>query len=203
MDFITAHGLDIFTTILGLVYIWLEYRASILLWIVGIIMPALDIWLYASHGLYGDAGMAGYYTVAAIYGYAIWKFGKKHGQKKDELLPITHMRKQLLIPAGIFFLVSWAAIYWILKEYTDSNVPVLDAFTNAMSFVGLWALARKYVEQWLFWIFVDAISFYLYIYKGIPFKALLYGLYVCIAIAGYLKWKKAAINTITDTNADS
>ena len=113
------------------------------------------------------------------------------------------MRKQLLIPTGIFFLVSWAAIYWILKEYTDSNVPVLDAFTNAMSFVGLWALARKYVEQWLFWIFVDAISFYLYIYKGIPFKALLYGLYVCIAIAGYLKWKKAAINTITDTNADS
>ena len=122
MDFITAHGLDIFTTILGLVYIWLEYRASILLWIVGIIMPALDIWLYASHGLYGDAGMAGYYTVAAIYGYAIWKFGKKHGQKKDEVLPITHMRKQLLIPTGIFFLVSWAAIYWILKEYTDSNL---------------------------------------------------------------------------------
>ena len=104
MDFITAHGLDIFTTILGLVYIWLEYRANILLWIVGIIMPALDIWLYASHGLYGDAGMAGYYTIAAIYGYAIWKFGKKHGQKKDEVLPITHMRKKLFIPAGYFLL---------------------------------------------------------------------------------------------------
>lgn len=194
MDFILAHGLDIFTTILGLVYIWLEYRASILLWIVGIIMPALDIWLYASHGLYGDSGMAAYYTIAAIYGYAIWKFGKKNGQRKGEVLPITHMRKKLLIPATIFFFAAWAITYWILKSYTDSNVPVLDSFTNAMSFVGLWALARKYVEQWLFWIFVDAISCYLYIYKGLPFKALLYGLYVCIAIAGYYKWRKSAIN---------
>ena len=183
MDFIIAHGLDIFTTILGLVYIWLEYRANILLWIVGIIMPALDIWLYASHGLYGDSGMAVYYTIAAIYGYAIWKFGKKRGQKKNEVLPITHMKKKLYIPATFFFFAAWAIIYLILKNYTDSNVPVLDAFTNAMSFVGLWALARKYVEQWLFWIFVDAISCYLYIYKGLPFKALLYGLYVCIAIA--------------------
>lgn len=194
MDFILAHGLDIFTTILGLVYIWLEYRASILLWIVGIIMPALDIWLYASHGLYGDSGMAAYYTIAAIYGYVIWKFGKKYGQRKGEVLPITHMRKKLYIPATIFFFIAWGIIYWILKYYTDSNVPVLDSFTNAMSFVGLWALARKYVEQWLFWIFVDAISCYLYIYKGLPFKALLYGLYVCIAIAGYYKWRKSAID---------
>ena len=76
MDFITSHGLDIFTTVLGLVYILLEYRASIWLWVVGIIMPALDIWLYWSHGLYGDAGMAVYYTLAAVYGYAVWKWGK-------------------------------------------------------------------------------------------------------------------------------
>ncbi len=57
MDYIASHGLDIFTTVLGLVYILLEYRASIWLWLVGIIMPALDVWLYWSHGLYGDAGM--------------------------------------------------------------------------------------------------------------------------------------------------
>ncbi|MFW5566574.1 MAG: nicotinamide mononucleotide transporter, partial [Prevotella sp.] len=60
--------LDIITTVLGLIYIWLEYRASIMLWLVGIVMPALDIVLYWSHGLYGDAAMAVYYTVAAIYG---------------------------------------------------------------------------------------------------------------------------------------
>ena len=182
--------LDIITTVLGLVYILLEYRASILLWIVGIIMPALDIWLYWSHGLYGDAGMAVYYTIAALYGYLVWKFGKKHGQKSNEELRITSMRKSLYLPSLIFFLIAWGVTYYILSTFTNSTVPVLDAFTNALSFVGLWALARKYIEQWFFWIVVDAISCYLYIEKGIPFKASLYGLYVIIAIAGYFKWKK-------------
>ena len=63
--------LDIITTVLGLIYIWLEYRASIMLWLVGIVMPALDIILYWTHGLYGDAAMAVYYTVAAIYGWIV------------------------------------------------------------------------------------------------------------------------------------
>ena len=183
-------ALDIITTVLGLVYILLEYRASILLWIVGIIMPALDIWLYWTHGLYGDAGMAVYYTIAALYGYLVWKFGKKHGQKSNEELRITSMRKSLYLPSLIFFLIAWGVTYYILSTFTNSTVPVLDAFTNALSFVGLWALARKYIEQWFFWIVVDAISCYLYIGKGIPFKASLYGLYVLIAIAGYFKWKK-------------
>ncbi len=81
MNFFAEHWLDIVTTVLGLVYIALEYRASIALWIVGIIMPALDIYLYYSHGLYGDAGMAVYYTAAAVYGYIVWKFGKKGRQQ--------------------------------------------------------------------------------------------------------------------------
>lgn len=188
MDFITSHGLDIFTTVLGLVYILLEYRASIWLWAVGIVMPALDIWLYWSHGLYGDAGMAVYYTLAAIYGYAVWKWGKKSGTTEE--LPITHMRKRLYLPTILFFLTAWGITYYILVTFTNSTVPLLDSFTNALSFVGLWALARKYIEQWFFWIIVDGVCCYLYVVKGIPFKALLYGLYVAIAIAGYIKWKK-------------
>ncbi|MCI7360120.1 MAG: nicotinamide riboside transporter PnuC [Prevotella sp.] len=190
MDFLSEHWLDILTTILGLLYIVLEYRASIALWIIGIIMPALDTWLYWSHGLYGDAGMAVYYTIAAIYGWAVWKFGRKHGQQTIGQMPITHMPSRLYIPSLVFFAVAWAATYYILVTFTDSTVPLLDAFTNALSFVGLWALARKYIEQWFFWIIVDAICCYLYIAKGIPFKAALYGLYVVIAIAGYYKWKK-------------
>lgn len=196
IDFITSHGLDIFTTVLGLVYILLEYRAHILLWLVGIIMPALDVWLYWSHGLYGDAGMAVYYTLAAIYGYAVWKFGKKKGQVSGEDLPISYMRKKLYLPTIIFFIVAWGITYYILSTFTNSTVPILDSFTNAVSFVGLWALARKYIEQWFFWILVDAISCYLYVVKGIPFKAGLYGLYVVIAIAGYFKWKKMMKNQI-------
>jgi len=188
--FIIEHGLDIFTTVLGLLYIWLEYKAHIALWLVGIIMPALDIYLYYSHGLYGDAGMAAYYTVAAIYGYAVWKFGKKKGQGEGEEMPITHMPRRLYLPTMLAFAAIWAATYFVLVTWTNSTVPLQDSFTNALSFIGLWALARKYVEQWLCWIVVDVICTYLYIVKGIPFKAFLYGLYVVIAIMGYFKWQK-------------
>lgn len=211
-EFLSTHWLDIVTTILGLIYLVLEYRASIALWVVGIVMPAMDIYLYWSHGLYGDAGMAVYYTLAAIYGYAVWKFGAKWkrmlkrkasgvaGSDKavdaaggsSEELPITFFPRRLILRTLGFFLLAWAATYYVLVAYTNSTVPLLDAFTNAFSFVGLWALARKYVEQWLFWIAVDVVCCYLYVVKGIPFKAGLYGLYVVIAVMGYRKWKGLA-----------
>lgn len=219
-DFLSTHWLDIVTTILGLIYLILEYRASIALWVVGIVMPAMDIYLYWSHGLYGDAGMAVYYTLAAIYGYAVWKFGakwkamikRKGSDKKEgasavssdkieaasavssssEDLPITFFPRRLILRTLGFFILAWAATYYVLVAYTNSTVPLLDAFTNALSFVGLWALARKYVEQWLFWIAVDVVCCYLYVVKGIPFKAGLYGLYVVIAVMGYWKWKGLA-----------
>ena len=238
-EFFLNHWLDIVTTILGLIYLVLEYRASIALWVVGIVMPAMDIYLYWSHGLYGDAGMAVYYTLAAIYGYAVWKFGAKwkrmlkrkasgaagsdkaleaDGSDKavdvagsdkavdaagsdkavdaaggsSEELPITFFPRHLILRTLGFFLLAWAATYYVLVAYTNSTVPLLDAFTNALSFVGLWALARKYVEQWLFWIAVDVVCCYLYVVKGIPFKAGLYGLYVVIAVLGYIKWNGLA-----------
>ncbi len=188
ISFLAEHGLDIFTTVLGLIYIWLEYRAHVALWVIGIIMPALDIILYWQHGLYGDAGMACYYTLAALYGLYVWKFRKSKNLKQE--LPISHMPRRQYLPATVGFFVAWGVVYYILITWTNSTVPVLDSFTNALSFVGLWALARKYLEQWLFWIVVDVVCCVLYIQKGIPFKAGLYGLYVLIAIAGYYKWKK-------------
>ena len=186
----TLDWLDILTKILGLIYIWLEYRAHIALWVIGIVMPALDVVLYWQHGLYGDAGMACYYTLAAVYGLMVWKFKKT--RTKKEPLPIIHMPVRQYLPVTVFFFVAWGVIYYILIRWTNSTVPVLDSFTNALSFVGLWALARKYVEQWLFWMVVDVVCTILYIQKGIPFKAGLYGLYVIIAFAGYLKWNSLA-----------
>ena len=190
MEFLSSQWLDILTTILGLIYIWLDYRAHIALWVIGVIMPALDIVLYWQHGLYGDAGMACYYTFAALYGFYVWKFVKT--RKKKEPLPIIFMPRRQYLPTIVFFFVAWAAVYYVLVTWTDSTVPLLDSFTNALSFVGLWALARKYVEQWVFWMVVDGVCTFLYIKKGIPFKAMLYGLYVVIAIAGYLKWRSMA-----------
>ena len=183
--------LDILTTILGLLYIWLEYKAHIGLWIVGIIMPALDVYLYYSHGLYGDAGMAVYYTLAALYGYVAWKLGNV---KTKAPLRITHTPLRLYLPILLFFLIAWGLTYYVLVTWTNSTVPVLDAFTNALSFVGLWALSRKYIEQWFFWIVVDVVCCILYVQKGIPFKAGLYGLYVVIAVFGYFKWLRIMKN---------
>ena len=187
--FLATHWLDMVSTVIGLVYILLEYRASIALWFVGIIMPAIDIWLFWSVGLYADFAMAIYYTLAAVYGYLVWAFGRGSGGGE---LPITHMPRRQMLPAAAVFLVAWAVIWWVLAHFTNSDVPVTDSFINALSFIGLWALARKYVEQWLVWIVVDVISCGLYAYKGIPFKGGLYGLYVVIAVMGYLKWRRDA-----------
>lgn len=189
-NFLSEHWLDILSTILGIAYIVLEYRASIALWIVGIVMPAIDTVLFYSHGLYADFGMAIYYTLAAVYGYIVWKFGRKREQRPDEALPITHFKKSLILPSAAAFLLAWAAIYWILVTYTNSDVPITDSFVNALSFIGLWALARKYLEQWLVWIAVDAVCSALYAVKGLPFKAGLYAMYVVIAVAGFYKWRK-------------
>lgn len=182
-------GLDITAMILGLIYIYQEYKASIYLWITGVIMPVVDIFLYYSAGLYADFGMAIYYTLAGIYGYAVWKFGKKHNQTSEEM-PVTHVKQSLLIPSLLLFVIAWGTIYEILIHFTNSDVPILDSFGNALSIIGMWWLARKYIEQWWIWIIVDAELSALYAYKGIPFKATLYAFYVIIAIAGYYKWKK-------------
>lgn len=185
--------LDIVATIAGLIYIWLEYRASIYLWLLGIIMPAIDIFKYFKAGLYADFGMAVYYLLAAVYGFIIWKFFKKKGQTDSEEMPITHFKKKLILPSLLVFFVAWFVIYFVLIRFTNSTVPVTDSFVNALSFIGLWSLARKYVEQWLIWIVVDVICCALYVYKCIPFTAGLYGLYVVIAVFGYYKWKRMMI----------
>ena len=128
-EFLNEHWLDILTTVLGLIYIWLEYRASIALWVLGIIMPALDIWLYWSHGLYGDAGMACYYTLAAVYGYAVWKFGRKKNQTTS-VMPITHTPARLYLPIVVFFFVAWGLTYYVLITWTNSTVPVLEVLLD-------------------------------------------------------------------------
>lgn len=189
MEFMSNNWLDTLGTAIGLIYIYQEYKASIWLWITGIIMPVVYIFVYLDAGLYADFGMQVYYALAAIYGLLVWKFGKKHGQQTDEM-PITHVRQAILLSSIVLFAVAWAGIYLVLIHFTNSTVPVLDSFGNALSIVGLWWLARKYIEQWYLWIVVDAELSALYVYKGIPFTAGLYALYVVIAIAGYFKWKK-------------
>ncbi len=185
-EFLLAHWLDILTTVLGLLYIFLEYRASVWLWLVGFIMQSLGIVLYYQKGLYADCGMEFYYLAMTVYGYWRWVRG---GEEKKSL-PIRHFPKKLVLPWLGLIAVVWLVIYLLLVNFTNSNVPIADSFTTALSIVGIWALAHKYLEQWFIWIAVDIVTCILYFYKDIPFKASLYGVYVIIAIFGYFKWKK-------------
>ena len=191
MDFITAHWLDIVTTILGLAYILLEYRASLWMWLVGFLMQALGIVLYYQKGLYADCCMEFYYLAMTIYGWWNW-IGRKDPSLGggDGERPIRHFPLRLVLVWTFITLADWGAIYLFLVTCTDSRVPLADSFTTALSIVGIWALARKYLEQWLIWIVVDIVTCVLYFYKDIPFKASLYALYVVIAVFGYRKWRR-------------
>ncbi|MBP5498810.1 MAG: nicotinamide mononucleotide transporter [Muribaculaceae bacterium] len=185
--FLSAHWLDMLTTALGLAYIILEYRASIWLWAVGFVMQILGIVLYYQKGLYADCGMEFYYLAMTVYGYFCWIGGRS---KYAPARAITHFPLRLATAWVAITLCLWATIYWLLVSFTDSTVPLADSFTTALSLAGIWALARKYLEQWLIWIAVDVVTCALYFYKDIPFKASLYGLYVLIAVAGYFRWRR-------------
>jgi len=175
--------LQIVGVALGLWYLWLEYRANIWLWLVGLVMPMVNGVLYAMSGLYADMGMNIYYIIAGLYGWIVWS-----NQRPEKKVSIGHTPRSYILPLLGATLAIWGLIWWVLVSFTDSTVPVLDSLTTALSIVATWMLAQKYVEQWLVWLVVDAITVGLYIYKGIPITASLYGLYTLLAWAGYRRW---------------
>lgn len=178
--------LEITGTFVGLLYLWFEYKASIWLWAAGIVMPALSLLVYYRTGLYADFGINIYYLLAGLYGWFMWLRGASG--KRD--LPVVHTPVRQVLPLTLIFVGLFFAIAWILIFFTDSNVPWLDSLTTALSIVAMWMLAYKQAEQWLVWIVVDAVSCGLYLYKGLPFYAVLYGIYTIIAFFGYFKWVK-------------
>ena len=165
----TLRFLDILGFVVGLVYLILEYKASIWLWLASIIMPAIDMVLYFKAGLYADFGMAIYYCLAGVYGYASWKWFKKAETQQRTERPIVRYKKQHILPSLAAMLLLWFGIWWMLTHWTNST-------------------AQKYAEQWLLWLVVDVVCCILYVRKGIPFKAAIYGIYCAVAVLGYRKW---------------
>ena len=184
--------IEILGTAVGIVYLWQEYHASIHLWITSIIMPAIYLYVYYNAGLYADFGINIYYLVIALYGWMAWRYNFSLRDRKSNCkeLTISHIEKRRLPVLAVLFLLLWAGIALILTNFTDSTVPLSDAFTTSLSIVGMYMLARKYVEQWCVWLVVDIASSALYIYKELYFTAVLYAVYAIIAIFGYSKWKQ-------------
>ena len=178
--------LEIAGTLIGLLYLWFEYKASIWLWPVSVIMPAIYIVIYYQVGLYADSAISIYYLLAGIYGWGMWL---RHTPDKGEK-PVSGTPSRLLLPMFVVLLVVFVLIGIILETYTDSTVPWWDSLTTSLSIIAMWMLAHKYVEQWLVWLVVDIVSCGIYIYKDLYFTSFLYGLYTVIAFFGYLKWKQ-------------
>lgn len=182
--------LQIIGVALGLIYLYLEYKANIWLWVVGIIMPIVHGVLYLRSGLYADCSMQVYYILAGLYGLAVWRKGSARQHKGDNVTGITSTPITIWGVIFTLYIVLHAAIYYLLITFTDSNVPFWDAMTTALCIVAYWMLSRKFVEQWLIWLAVDVITVGLYIHKDIPLTASLYAIYCILAVVGYRRWRK-------------
>lgn len=192
--------IEILGFLTGLLYLWWEYNADNRLWFVSMVMPFISMWIYFNKGLYADFGINIYYLVIAVYGYIVWTRKNRRASHAvpaasssedkgaDDELPITHTPGRMIWVCVGMAILLWGALYLGLNYLTDSTVPVADAFTTALSIIGMWMLARKYIEQWLVWIAVDVVSTGLYFYKGIFFYSILYAIYTVIACFGYRKW---------------
>ncbi|RXE71947.1 nicotinamide riboside transporter PnuC [Muribaculaceae bacterium Isolate-002 (NCI)] len=178
------HAIEIIGLVLGLFYLYFEYHASIWVWLFSLLMPMVSMIVYFDAGLYADFSINIYYLLASAYGLARWR-----GNKRRKGATISHIPPAFALVSIAAMLVIWLGIYLVLHSFTNSNVPVMDSLTTALSIVGTWMLARKYIEQWAVWIVVDAICVGLYIYKEIPFYAVLYAVYTVVAVFGYRKWR--------------
>ena len=183
--------LQIAGVVLGLLYLWLEYRADIRLWIVGLAMPVVHGVLYYKSGLYADFAMQTVYIAAGLYGLTAWSRRSKT-QPEKSAIEIGFAPARAWVAAAFAYAVLQGVIYWVRTTFTDSTVPFWDSMTTALCIVAYWMLSRKYVEQWLVWLAVDAITVGLYLFKGIPLTAALYALYCALAVAGYLRWRRLA-----------
>lgn len=186
VEYIINNPIEIIGFLLGLGYLFYEYKASKWVWLFAILMPCISMSVYYSKGIYADFTINIYYLVTAIYGFFVWHKGGVEKSGK----PITKASKKTIVGCIGVMLFLWIFICFILVEFTDSNVPIPDAFTTALSMVGSWMLARKYIQQWIVWIVVDGVCVGLYLYKDIYSYAVLYAIYTVIAYFGYKKWQR-------------
>ncbi len=187
-NYVMQNWMDVLGTILGLLYLWLELKENVWMWMVGSVMPVIYIFVLYEAGLYADCGMEVYYFLAGIYGLLCWMgvFSKKETPRPS----ISHTPRSLWIRLIFVTIFIWMGMAIFLRECTDSTVPYMDALSTALSIVALWMLSRKYVEQWWLWFAVDIISVVLYLYKGIYGRTILYGIYTVMAVYGYWVWKR-------------
>jgi len=198
-DFITswiwANKIEVLGAILGLLYIFFSIRQHILTWPTGLFTSLLYTAVFFQSGFYADMGLQVYYVAISIYGWYYWLKGNKKEENSDDQVPVTGISRRLMLKLIIFTSIIYVVILFILIRFTDSTVPIMDSMTTALSITATWMLAKKYIEHWLIWIFVDLVSAGLYIYKELWPTVVLFIVYTIMAVLGYLEWKKDLNNT--------
>ncbi len=187
-EWLVGNKIEVLGAILGIAYIFFSIRQNILTWPTGLLTSVLYVFVFFQSKFYADMGLQVYYVFISIYGLYFWIKGKN--TDSGEKVPVRVTPRKLLILLAFITLFLYLLLLFILIKMTDSDVPYMDSLTTALSITATWMLARKYIEHWLIWIFIDLVSSGLYIYKNLWPTVVLFGIYTVMAILGYLKWKK-------------
>lgn len=184
--------LEITAVIFGLLSVWYAKKDTILVFPTGLINTSIYVFLLWKWSLLGDMMINGYYFIMSIYGWYYWT------RKKDEVVAypiskISNKEKKLSILIFIITVVFVIVIYLIFNKFTNW-MSYVDTFITGIFFVGMWLMAKRKIENWIFWILGDLLSIPLYFAKGYTFTSIQYILFTIIAIFGYLEWKKTLNN---------
>ncbi|MBB6326626.1 nicotinamide mononucleotide transporter [Algoriphagus iocasae] len=172
----------------GIASVFYSMKEHIWVYPTGIISTLIYVWICFQYKLYADMGINAYYFSMSIYGWYVWT----HPNAGEKVLPVTWLKpKGWLVSLGIFF-VSYLTLYLVLSNFTDSDVPYWDSFTTSSAFVGMWLMAKKKVENWIFWIITDLVSVPLYFYKGLILTTVQFTFFTVLATMGLIAWIKSA-----------
>jgi nicotinamide mononucleotide transporter len=181
-------GLEIIGVVFGLLSVWLAKKNHIGVFPTGMISTFVYVYLLFQWGLIGDMMINAYYFAVSIYGWYIWtRVNDQKGQTHISSMSTTEWRN-----IAALFLGSLLFVYSVYQWFGlwNSSTAVIDTFTTAIFFSGMWLMARRKIENWIFWIVGDVISVPLYLVKGFSFTSFQYLIFTFIAIFGYLAWKK-------------
>ncbi|MGB0472990.1 MAG: nicotinamide riboside transporter PnuC [Porticoccaceae bacterium] len=180
-------GLETVAVLLGIAYLLFAMRENSLCWYCAFISTGIYIWIFGDVSLYMESALNAYYMVMAVYGWYQWQRGGT-GAKGIKLGSWGIMQHTAAI--GLVLVLSAVSGY-LLSQNTDARMPYIDSFTTWGSVITTYMVARKVLENWLYWIVIDGVSIFLYIDRGLYQTVGLYSLYLILAVVGYIAWRKA------------
>ncbi len=192
VDWLTKNWIEVAGALTGLIAVYFQIKGKIIFWPISLINVLLYIYVYFNSRLYAEVSLQLYYFVVSIYGWYFWMSGKTKNKTK---LQITTCSKKLVLILLLIFVITFFIMANILKKYTNTDVPYIDAFVTSLSFIATWLLAKKKIENWLVWIFVDAVSVGVYIYKELYATIVLFAVLTILAVVGYNSWKNKLYKT--------